>query len=46
MNSERRHELQHNLLADYLGQWVKAIEPYTKQIAIVFTAIVVAVVAW
>ncbi|MGV3486679.1 MAG: tetratricopeptide repeat protein [Planctomycetaceae bacterium] len=46
MNSERRHELQHNLLADYLGQWVKAIEPYTKQIAIAFVAIVVAVVAW
>ncbi len=46
MNSERRHELQHNLLADILGEWIKKIEPYAKQLAIAFTAIVVAVVAF
>lgn len=46
MNSERRHELQHNVLADYLGSLAKKVEPYTKLIAVLFTGIVVAMVAW
>ena len=33
MNSERRHELQQNALADLLGAQIKKIEPYTKLIA-------------
>ncbi len=34
MNSERRHELQQNALADLLGAQIKKIEPYTKLIAV------------
>lgn len=34
MNSERRHELQQNALADILGGQIKKIEPYTKLIAV------------
>jgi predicted negative regulator of RcsB-dependent stress response len=34
MNSERRHELQQNALADILGAQIKKIEPYTKLIAV------------
>lgn len=34
MNSERRHELQQNALADMLGDKIKKIEPYTKLIAV------------
>lgn len=34
MNSERRHELQQNALADMLGGQIKKIEPYTKLIAV------------
>src|SRR6056297_2211108 len=30
MNSERRHELQENVLAGYLGRFTKAVEPYSK----------------
>lgn len=35
MNSERRHELQQNDLADFLGRQLKKIEPYSKLIAAV-----------
>ncbi len=45
MNSERRHELQHNYLADHLGDLLKKIEPHAKLIAIAFAAIVGIVVA-
>ncbi|HBJ35405.1 MAG TPA: hypothetical protein DDZ51_11770 [Planctomycetaceae bacterium] len=34
MNSERRHELQQNALADMLGGQIKKIEPYSKLIAV------------
>jgi predicted negative regulator of RcsB-dependent stress response len=34
MNSERRHELQQNALADILGGQIKKVEPYTKLIAV------------
>ncbi len=44
MNSERRHELQQNVLAQHLGGILKQIEPYTKWIAIAFAGLVVAVV--
>jgi len=45
MNSEKRHELQHNILADHLGSAIKRIEPYTKLIAVVFGCIVAGFVA-
>lgn len=34
MNSERRHELQQNALAEMLGNQIKKIEPYSKLIAV------------
>lgn len=46
MNSERRHELQQNYLADLLGTQLRKIENYTKLIAVVIVAVVVAAVAW
>ena len=46
MNSERRHELQQNYLADFLGIQLKKIEKYTKLIAVVIVALVAAAVAW
>jgi hypothetical protein len=42
MKSERRHELQENELAAYLGKINRAIEPYSKLIAIVVGVIAVA----
>ncbi len=46
MNSEHRHELQQNALAHVLEKWLKAIEPYTKLIAVLFAAGAVGVVAY
>jgi tetratricopeptide (TPR) repeat protein len=34
MNSERRHELQQNALAELLGAQIKKVEPYSKLIAV------------
>ena len=45
MNSERRHELQENELAVQLGRINKAIEPYSKLIAVVVGAVVLGVIA-
>ncbi len=46
MNSEHRHELQQNALANYLGRWLKAIEPYTKLIAVAFAVGAIVLVAY
>lgn len=42
MKSERRHELQHNLLADWLATWAERLKPYQN---IVLSAVLLAVVA-
>lgn len=44
MKSERRHELQKNILADWLGAQVEGVKPYATQIAIA-VIVVVAVAA-
>ncbi len=46
MNSERRHDLQQNYLAQYVGNWIKLIEPHAKLIAVVFAVVVGVVVAF
>jgi tetratricopeptide (TPR) repeat protein len=46
MNSEKRHELQQNVLASYCGELLKKIEPHTKLILVGFVVIVAAVVAY
>jgi len=46
MNSERRHELQQNALADMLGAQIKKIEPYTKLIAVGLSIAVLAALAF
>tara|TARA_R110002049_G_scaffold305056_2_gene501054 strand:- start:23184 stop:24107 length:924 start_codon:yes stop_codon:yes gene_type:complete len=45
MNSDRRHELQENELAAHLARVNKAIEPYSKLIAVVVGAVVLGVIA-
>lgn len=46
MKPERRHELQDNHLADYLGKWLTTIEPYTKLLAAAAGAAAIALVGW
>lgn len=46
MSSERRHQLEHNELAVWLGKVNKSIEPHSKPIAAVVAAAVVAGIAW
>ncbi|MEC7409790.1 MAG: tetratricopeptide repeat protein, partial [Planctomycetota bacterium] len=46
MSSERRHQLEHNELAVWLGKVNKSIEPHSKPIAAVVAVVVVAGVAW
>ena len=46
MKSERRHELQHNYLADYLGKGVAKIEPHAKSIAVLLGVLLVASLVW
>jgi len=46
MNSERRHELQQNALADLLGAQIKKIEPYTKLIAVGLSIAVLGAIAF
>ncbi len=41
MNTDRRHELQHNVLADYLTRINESIEPHSKLIAVVVGAAIV-----
>ncbi len=42
MNSERRHELQENILANYMARLNHSIEPYSKPIALGIAALVIA----
>ncbi|TWU34969.1 YfgM family protein [Novipirellula artificiosorum] len=44
MKSERRHELQENILANHLGNINRAIEPYSRQIAIAVVLLAVAAI--
>lgn len=44
--NDRRHELQQNDLAIYLGRINQAIEPYSKAIAVVVGGLVVAAIGW
>ncbi len=49
MKSERRHELEHNELADWLAATLAKIKPYQNAIlggVILFVAVVVAVFVW
>ena len=46
MSSERRHQLEHNELAVWLGKVNKSIEPHSKPIAAVVAVAVVAGIAW
>jgi hypothetical protein len=46
MRSERRHELQHNVLLQWLIEAYKKVEPYTNAILAVLLLTVVALVAW
>jgi hypothetical protein len=46
MKPERRHELQDNYLADYLGKWLTTIEPYAKPIAAAAGAAAIGLVGW
>jgi hypothetical protein len=46
MKTERRHELQTNVLAQSLAGWIEAIRPYNRVITAVVIAIIVAVCAW
>lgn len=45
MKTERRHELQTNVLADYLGKHLQRIQPYSKHISLGVMLIVVAILA-
>jgi hypothetical protein len=46
MKSERRHELQHNALADWLAQTILAIQPYQNIILTAVTAVVVVMLGY
>jgi tetratricopeptide (TPR) repeat protein len=48
MKSERRHELQQNELADWLGEKIEATKPYATQIALGVVLVVLAIfgAAW
>jgi len=48
MKSERRHELQQNELADWLGEKIEALKPHATQIALgaVLLAVVIFGLAW
>jgi hypothetical protein len=46
MKSERRHELEHNELADWLGQTIRTVKPYTNMILGGLALVVASVVAY
>ncbi len=46
MKTERRHELQTNVLADSLAHWIEAVKPYSRAITAGVIALVVALFAW
>ena len=41
MKTERRHELQTNVLADSLARWIEAVKPYSRAALAVVIALVV-----
>ena len=43
MKSERRHELQQNELADWIGEHIEAVKPYATQISLAVAGVAVAV---
>lgn len=45
MKSERRHELQQNELAAYLGRLNRSIEPYSKLIAVLLAVVIIGGIA-
>ena len=46
MKSDRRHQLQHNQLADAIGDWTVKLKPYARLIGGLIVLLVVAVVAY
>ena len=46
MKSERRHELQHNVLADWLASWFEVLKPYQNMIFAAATLLIVLVAAY
>lgn len=44
MKSERRHELQQNYLADYLGHWITRIEPHAKSLGLAIAVVVIGLI--
>jgi hypothetical protein len=46
MKTERRHELQTNVLASSLAHWIKAAQPYSRAALAAAIALVVALFAW
>lgn len=46
MKTERRHELQTNVLAHSLARWIEAAKPYSRAGTAILIALVVALFAW
>ena len=46
MKTERRHELQTNVLASSLAHWTEAAQPYGKAVLAGVLAIIIALFAW
>ena len=46
MKTQRRHELQTNVLAHSLARWIERAKPYSKAGTAVLIAVVVALFAW
>ena len=46
MKTERRHDLETNLLARKMAGWVNQIKPYSNAMGVVAVALVVALVGW
>lgn len=46
MKTERRHELQTNELADWLGEAVDTVKPYVRVVLGIFIACLVLIAAW
>jgi hypothetical protein len=46
MKTERRHELQTNVLADSLSRWIEAAKPYSRAAVAALVALVAGIFAW
>src|SRR5262245_34730435 len=46
MKTQRRHELQTNVLADSLASWMEAAKPYSRAALAAMIALVVGLGAW